>query len=112
MNQWDPLATTYSVGLSMVCSLPSPAQDPSLLTAAQHGGLYCDANGNMQSERPGPLCVDGTGTLVAVDYTGSGVAFCQTVLPGNENMLIPTWVNGRATLAVPTPSYYASTAAQ
>jgi hypothetical protein len=40
------------------------------------------------------------------------VAFCQTVLPGNEAMLIPTLVEEVATLAVPDLSYWCETAAQ
>lgn len=40
------------------------------------------------------------------------VAFCQTVLPGSEAMLIPTEVTSWAQLAVPGMSYWASTAAQ
>ena len=43
---------------------------------------------------------------------GGGVAFCQTVLPGNEAMLIPTLVQGTTTLAVPGTSYWCGTAAQ
>lgn len=43
---------------------------------------------------------------------GGVVSFCQTVLPGNEAMLIPTRVEDRADLAVPGPAYWASTAAQ
>ena len=40
------------------------------------------------------------------------VSFCQTVLPGNEAMLIPTLVEELATLAVPDLSYWCETAAQ
>lgn len=40
------------------------------------------------------------------------MAFCQTVLPGNEAMLIPTLVEGVTTLAVPGTSYWCETAAQ
>jgi hypothetical protein len=40
------------------------------------------------------------------------VAICQTVLPGNEAMLIPTLVQDVATLAVPDLSYWCETAAQ
>jgi len=36
---------------------------------------------------------------------------CQTVLPGYEDMLIPTEVHTSATLAVPGLEYWASTAA-
>lgn len=40
------------------------------------------------------------------------MSFCQTVLPGNEAMLIPTLVEELATLAVPDLSYWCETAAQ
>jgi hypothetical protein len=43
---------------------------------------------------------------------GQSVAFCQTVLPGNEAMLIPTLVEELSTLAVPGMSYWCETAAQ
>jgi hypothetical protein len=43
---------------------------------------------------------------------GKPLAFCQTVLPGNEAMLIPTVVSGKTKLAVPGPSYWCSTSAQ
>ena len=46
------------------------------------------------------------------DKTGKGSAWCQTVLPGNEAMLIPTWVEDWADLAVPTTKYWLKTAAQ
>ena len=39
------------------------------------------------------------------------MAFCQTVLPGNEAMLIPTQVDSWAQLAIPNPSYWCETAA-
>lgn len=57
-------------------------------------------------------CVDGTGSVSAVNNAGSTVAFCQTVLPGNEAMLIPTAVDSTAVLAVPGTSYWCETAAQ
>ena len=40
------------------------------------------------------------------------VAFCQTVLPGNEAMLIPTPVMEYEVLAVPGTHYWCETAAQ
>lgn len=40
------------------------------------------------------------------------MSWCQTVLPGNEAMLIPTLVDSIATLAVPDPSYWCGTASQ
>ncbi len=39
------------------------------------------------------------------------MSFCQTVLPGNEAMLIPTEVGSFASLAVPGTDYWAGTAA-
>ncbi len=56
--------------------------------------------------------MDGTGAVKAVNKAGSIVSFCQTVLPGNEAMIIPTDVTDTVTLAVPGPDYWAGTAAQ
>lgn len=94
MNQWDPSVTTYSY------------------PGSQNGGLWCDDSGNLQAQRSGDYCVDGAGTVSAKNSAGSNVAFCQTVLPGNEEMLIPTDVGSGSsqTLAVPTPDYWAGTA--
>lgn len=47
-----------------------------------------------------------------MNKAGKAVAFCQTVLPGNEAMLIPTLVEELSTLAVPGMSYWCETAAQ
>jgi len=47
-----------------------------------------------------------------VNKAGRIVSFCQTVLPGNEAMVIPTDVEDTATLAVPGPDYWANTSAQ
>ncbi|SCU91640.1 LAME_0E13278g1_1 [Lachancea meyersii CBS 8951] len=95
-GQWDPQATTYSYPQS------------------QYGGLYCDENGNLQKPiSQNDYCYDGKGTVQAKNNAGSGVAFCQTVLPGNEEMLIPTLVDSGSveTLAVPGTDYWAKTAA-
>lgn len=56
--------------------------------------------------------MEGTGAVNAVNNAGEVVAFCQTVLPGQENMIIPTAVTGTSVLAVPGPTYWDSTAAQ
>lgn len=96
MGQWDTKVTTYTY------------------PGSQNGGLYCDDNGNLQkSNKNKDYCYDGAGTVSADNSAGSDVAFCQTVLPGNENMLIPTNVGSGSTevLAVPGPDYFASTAA-
>ena len=94
MAQWKP-DTTYVYPESM------------------DGGLYCGSDGTpSKGFDDQPYCVDGTGTISAVNKCGDVVSFCQTVLPGDEGMYIPTDVTGTATLAVPGPSYWDSTAAQ
>lgn len=96
MNQWDKSATTYSYPKS------------------QNGGLYCNDDGTTSKPFDGEaLCVDGEGTVEVDNTAGDTVAFCQTVLPGNEDMLIPTEIGSSSTetLAVPGPDYWASTAA-
>ncbi|KAJ5167139.1 uncharacterized protein N7482_005920 [Penicillium canariense] len=93
--QWDPEATSYSYPMSM------------------NGGLYCDESGEIHKPFPNnPYCEDGTGAVMAMNKAGKSVAFCQTVLPGNEAMLIPTLVEELSTLAVPGMSYWCETAAQ
>ncbi|CUM63081.1 uncharacterized protein PRCAT00000646001 [Priceomyces carsonii] len=96
MAQWDKSAKSYTYPES------------------QNGGLYCNDDGTVSKPFSNKgYCVDGEGTVLASNSAGGGnVAFCQTVLPGNEAMLIPTSVgSGLTTLAVPGPDYFASTAA-
>ncbi|EFE44300.1 hypothetical protein TRV_00916 [Trichophyton verrucosum HKI 0517] len=94
MAQWDPKATAYTYPASM------------------NGGLYCDKNGKISKPFPEkPYCVDASGPVKVKNSCGGVVSFCQTVLPGNEAMLIPTSVQDTADLAVPDPSYWCSTAA-
>ena len=50
--------------------------------------------------------------MAAQNNASDVVAFCQTVLPGNEAMLIPTSVETFAQLAVPGPDYWCGTASQ
>ncbi|KAJ2972394.1 hypothetical protein NUW58_g9193 [Xylaria curta] len=92
MAQWKP-DTTYA------------------FPESTYGGIYCN-NGEIEVPfKDSPWCVDGTGSVDAVNKAGSVVSFCQTVLPGYEDMIIPTDVHDSATLAVPDPSYWDSTAA-
>lgn len=92
MNQWRQ-GTTYQYPESM------------------DGGVYCDKYGDIVKPFPHqPYCVEGVGNVRAVNNCGDPVAFCQTVLPGNEAMLIPTCVSDSAIIAVPGPSYWDSTA--
>ncbi|KAG9235159.1 hypothetical protein BJ875DRAFT_281356 [Amylocarpus encephaloides] len=94
MAQWDPKATSYTYPASM------------------NGGLFCDKSGSISKPFPSkPYCVDGSGAVGVQNKAGGGVAFCQTVLPGNEAMLIPTHISSWEQLAVPNPSYWCSTAA-
>ncbi|KAL2869354.1 SUN domain-containing protein [Aspergillus lucknowensis] len=92
--QWDPDATSYTYPQSM------------------NGGLYCNEDGVIEKPFPSkPYCQDGTGAVEAVNRCSDIVSICQTVLPGNEAMLIPTLVKSVATLAVPDLSYWCETAA-
>ncbi|KAI0172269.1 hypothetical protein GGR52DRAFT_549668 [Hypoxylon sp. FL1284] len=93
MAQWKP-GTTYT------------------FPESTYGGVYCNDDGEIEVPFKGKSwCVDGTGTVEAVNKAGSVVSFCQTCLPGYEDMIIPTDVYDTATLAVPGMSYWDSTAA-
>ncbi|RWA12740.1 hypothetical protein EKO27_g2358 [Xylaria grammica] len=91
MAQWKP-DTTYA------------------FPESTYGGVYCNKGEIEVPFEDSPWCVDGTGTVEAVNKAGDIVSFCQTVLPGYEDMIIPTDVDSSATLAVPDPSYWDSTA--
>ncbi|GMM36533.1 hypothetical protein DASC09_038580 [Saccharomycopsis crataegensis] len=94
--QWDPEATSYTYPQS------------------QYGGLKCNSDGTLSKGFSGKAyCVEGKGTVSAKNTIGKDVAFCQTVLPGNEEMSIPTNVgaNNETVLAVPGTDYWAGTAA-
>lgn len=95
MAQWDTDAKSYSYPDS------------------QNGGLHCNQDGTVSKPFSNkPYCMDGKGTVQAKNNAGSSVAFCQTVLPGNEAMLIPTSVDdgSEEQLAVPGTDYFAQTA--
>ncbi|KAK6515700.1 hypothetical protein TWF281_004292 [Arthrobotrys megalospora] len=96
MGQWDPDATTYTYPQSM------------------NGGLLCGHDGEVSIPFPDKeFCYPGAGTFLAHNLLSEPVAICQTVLPGREDMLIPTVVNPNeySTLAVPGPEYWCATAA-
>jgi hypothetical protein len=83
------------------------------LTLLQNGGLYCDEGGQMQKPFPSqPYCMTGSQNIAAQDTTGKGVSFCQTVLPGYEDMIIPNWVVGTLILATPNTNYWIQSSAQ
>ncbi|QPG75440.1 hypothetical protein FOA43_002795 [Brettanomyces nanus] len=96
MGQWNPQVTSYTY------------------PGSTEGGLFCNDNGEL--EKPitdNDYCYEGKGTGSVSNLASQDVAFCQTVLPGNEAMLIPTEVSasGSEELAVPGTDYWASTAA-
>ncbi|OTB16014.1 hypothetical protein K445DRAFT_75022 [Daldinia sp. EC12] len=77
-----------------------------------YGGVYCNDDGEVEVPfKNKEWCVDGTGAVEAVNKAGKVVSFCQTCLPGYEDMIIPTDVYDTATIAVPDMSYWDSTAA-
>ncbi|KAI2465570.1 hypothetical protein F4781DRAFT_20208 [Annulohypoxylon bovei var. microspora] len=92
MAQWKP-GTTYAYPEST------------------YGGIYCNDGEIEVPFKDKDWCVDGTGTVAAVNKAGKVVSFCQTCLPGYEDMIIPNDVAGTITLAVPGTSYWDSTAA-
>jgi hypothetical protein len=110
MAQWQP-NSTYIYPQSMVGPKFERLAE-FVLTFVQNGGLLCKDGAPVKPFPDSPYCVDGTGTVNAVNNCGKSVAFCQTVLPGNEAMLIPTLVSSSATLAVPGHEYWDGTAAQ
>ncbi|KAK6355418.1 hypothetical protein TWF696_004517 [Orbilia brochopaga] len=96
MGQWDPEATSYTYPMSM------------------NGGLRCGQDGEVSVPFPEkPMCYEGHGTFLAKNSCDESVAICQTVLPGREDMLIPSVVNPgqTVTLAVPGTEYWCGTAA-
>lgn len=77
--------------------------------------MYCDENGDMQLGFPeNEHCIPGEGTVAVKNSAGGVSSWCQTVLPGYEDMLIPTPVTpgSQEDIAVPGTSYYAGSAAQ
>ncbi|CAF9926489.1 MAG: hypothetical protein GOMPHAMPRED_004150 [Gomphillus americanus] len=90
MTSWNPAIPNY------------PSAD---------GGVFCGPTGIVLPD--GPLCKEGATNIQAVDASGKGASFCQTVTPGNEAQLIATWVpaNGQTTLAIPKPDYFSQISA-
>ncbi|KAI5802983.1 hypothetical protein EDC01DRAFT_702716 [Geopyxis carbonaria] len=95
MAQWDP-ASTYADNTRV------------------NGGLKCNDDGTTSKSFPDqPYCVDGANTVSAKNNAGADVAICQTVLPGYEDMLIPTNAGAgmTTTLNIPGTEYWGSTSA-
>ncbi|OLL25687.1 putative secreted beta-glucosidase adg3 [Neolecta irregularis DAH-3] len=94
--QWDPAATRYAYPESM------------------RGGIHCKADGTLELPFPDrPLCGPGVETLSCHNDHTEPVTFCQTVLPGDEGMYIPSVIDAGkiGSLAVPNTTYWARTSA-
>ncbi|KAI9598977.1 hypothetical protein BDF19DRAFT_429710 [Syncephalis fuscata] len=79
------------------------------------GGLLCHKNGSLAKPFPNePYCIRGLQNTSIVNKLGKSVSACQTVYPGNEEMLIPTVVasNQQSSINVPPRSYWQGTSAQ
>ncbi|KAM4056877.1 beta-glucosidase (SUN family) domain-containing protein [Hirsutella rhossiliensis] len=95
MAQWDP-HSDYTYPSSM------------------NGGLHCGEDGIVRKPFPDrPNCVEGTGTVRVVNQCRNPLSWCQTILPGNELMAIPTLaeVETETTISVPGASYWRKTSA-
>ncbi|KAI9593898.1 hypothetical protein BDF19DRAFT_480045 [Syncephalis fuscata] len=79
------------------------------------GGLLCQKDGLLAKPFPNePYCVRGLDNTNIVNKLGESVSACQTVYPGNEEMLIPTVVasNQQSSINVPSRDYWQGTSAQ
>ena len=103
MTSWNPAFISYPSKVSTTYTDSKHV----LMVVLQDGGIFCGLDGNLVLPNA-PLCKQGATNIKAVDATGKGVSFCQTVAPGNEAQLIPTWIppNGDAVLAIPQPDYF------
>ncbi|KAK8128347.1 hypothetical protein PG984_009455 [Apiospora sp. TS-2023a] len=76
------------------------------------GGLHCGLDGKVSKPFDDkPYCMKGTGNIKVVNKCGKVTSFCQTVLPGLEDMIIPNDIMDEQTIAVPGTEYWDSTAA-
>jgi hypothetical protein len=89
--------------------------DSSITRNTMDGGLYCEQNGTLTKPFPDePLCKPGLENVRITNRLDQNVSACQTVYPGNEEMLIPTVVEPGAnvTLNVLPQTYWQGTSAQ
>src|SRR5690625_5272682 len=76
------------------------------LMTKQDGGLYCDKSGKLSKPFPDkPYCVRGVESVKVINKCKSSLSWCQTMLPGDESMIIPTLVDSEALIAVPDEKY-------
>ncbi|RKP10723.1 hypothetical protein THASP1DRAFT_4123, partial [Thamnocephalis sphaerospora] len=89
--------------------------DSTLTSNTMDGGVICEADGSLRKPFPDqPFCQQGLGNARINNLLSQSISACQTVYPGNEEMLIPTVVQsgGSSPLNVLPTSYWQSTSAQ
>ncbi|CAH0000956.1 unnamed protein product [Clonostachys byssicola] len=69
------------------------------------GGLYCNSNGKLELTNPdiNVLCQKGEGGISVKNELSKGVAVCQTMYPGTENMVIPSYAAPGGTVELLNP---------
>ena len=110
-NSWCPYACEPGM---LMAQFDSSVTTYEGFPTSMRGGIFCSSSGEIQLKNQGKgYCYNGKGTVSVNNILNSNVAFCQTVLPGNEEMLIPTNVESGSSqvLAVPGTEYWAKTAA-
>lgn len=98
--QWDP---------SVACAVGAGCN-------SFNGGIRCGAGGEIAKPFPEkPFCEQGLDNISIRSELSQSVAFCQTVYPGNENMLIATVATPGCQgqiLTSPPATYWMGTSAQ
>ncbi|VUC20295.1 unnamed protein product [Clonostachys rosea] len=69
------------------------------------GGLYCNSKGNLDLTNTdvSVLCKAGEGGISVKNELTKGVAVCQTVYPGTESMVIPSYASAGGTVELMNP---------
>jgi hypothetical protein len=69
------------------------------------GGLFCNSDGKLELTNPdiNVLCKAGEGGISVKNELSKGVAVCQTMYPGTENMVIPSYAAAGGTVELLNP---------
>ncbi|CAI6099979.1 unnamed protein product [Clonostachys chloroleuca] len=69
------------------------------------GGLFCNSDGKLVLTNPDidVLCKAGEGGISVKNELSKGVAVCQTMYPGTENMVIPSYAAAGGTVELLNP---------
>lgn len=69
------------------------------------GGLYCNSDGKLELTNTdiNVLCKAGEGGISVKNELSKGVAVCQTVYPGTESMVIPSYAVAGGTVELMNP---------